>query len=617
MERVDSIMGLEKVRNGIVQRIDHDKPVIRICMTGCRAYGAADVRDAISEEVIRKGLADDVEIRETGCHGFCARAPVMAIDPLGLFYQQVDPEDAREIVSRTILSGQIVERLLYREEDKRGRLCVHPGDIPFYRSQHRRVLANCGKIDPTNLSHYMANDGYKALAQVFAAISPEEVIDQMERSGLRGRGGAGFPPGRKWRFARSASGNPKYVVCNADEGDPGAFMDRAVLEGDPHRVLEGMLIAAYAIGASKGYIYVRAEYPIAVENLKIAVRDASAMGLLGENILGTGFSFDVKIKEGAGAFVCGEETALLASIEGKRGMPRPRPPFPVQSGLDGKPTSINNVETLANVPIVLLEGPEKYASVGTEESKGTKVFSLAGKVQNTGLVEVPMGTTLREIVYDIGGGIQKKRKCKGVQTGGPSGGCIPEDLLDLPVDFDKLREVGAMMGSGGLIVMDERTCMVDVARYFLNFLVGESCGKCTPCREGVNQMYDILCRITEGKGKEGDIELLDELAAYVKDSSLCMLGGTAPNPVLSTLRYFRDEYEAHIKEGKCPAGVCKPLVQFRVDAEACKGCGLCKKNCPTDSIAGEKKEAHTIDAATCVKCGVCYDECPFNAIAVA
>lgn len=560
MERVESIMGLEKVRNGIVQRIDHDKPVIRICMTGCRAYGAADVRDALSEEVIRKGLVDDVEIRETGCHGFCARAPVMAVDPLGLFYQQVDPEDAREIVSRTILGGQIVERLLYREEGKRGRLCVHPGDIPFYRKQHRRVLANCGKIDPTNLAHYIANDGYKALAQAFAAMSPEEVIDQMERSGLRGRGGAGFPPGRKWRFARSANGSPKYVVCNADEGDPGAFMDRAVLEGDPHRVLEGMLIAAYAIGASKGYIYVRAEYPIAVEHLKIAVRDASAMGLLGENILGTGFSFDVKIKEGAGAFVCGEETALLASIEGKRGMPRPRPPFPVQSGLDGKPTSINNVETLANVPIVLLEGPEKYASVGTEESKGTKVFSLAGKVQNTGLVEVPIGTSMREMIFDIGGGIPKGRKFKAVQMGGPSGGCVSERYLDLPIDYGSLQEIGAIMGSGGMVVMDENTCMVEIARFFLSFTQSESCGKCTPCRLGTKQMLSILTRITRGEGRAGDVEALRRIGNAVKDASLCGLGQTCPKPVLSTLQHFAHEYEAHIRDKRCPAAVCDALM---------------------------------------------------------
>ncbi len=560
MERVESIMALEKVRNEIVQRIDSDKPVIRICMTGCRAYGAADVRDAFSEEIIRKGLVDDVEIRETGCHGFCARAPVVAIDPMGLFYQQVDPEDAREIVSRTILGGQIVERLLYREEGKKGRLCVHPGDIPFYRNQHRKVLANCGKIDPTNLSHSIANDGYRALARVLAALRPEEVIDHMERSGLRGRGGAGFPTGRKWRFARSAEGSPKYVVCNADEGDPGAFMDRAVLEGDPHRVLEGMLIAGYAIGASMGYIYVRAEYPIAVEHLKIAVRDASAMGLLGENILGSGFSFDVKIKEGAGAFVCGEETALLASIEGKRGMPRPRPPFPVQAGLDGKPTSINNVETLANVPIVMLEGPENFGSLGTKESKGTKVFSLAGKVQNTGLVEVPIGTTMREMIFDIGGGIPKGRKFKAVQMGGPSGGCVSERYLDLPIDYGSLQAIGAIMGSGGMVVMDENTCMVEIARYFLSFTQSESCGKCTPCRLGTKQMLSILTRITRGEGRPGDVEALRRIGNTVKDASLCGLGQTCPKPVLSTLEHFAHEYEAHIRDKRCPAAVCDALM---------------------------------------------------------
>jgi NADH:ubiquinone oxidoreductase subunit F (NADH-binding)/NAD-dependent dihydropyrimidine dehydrogenase PreA subunit len=447
-------------------------------------------------------------------------------------------------------------------------------------------------------------------------MSPEDVIREVLSAGLRGRGGGGFPTGKKWEICRAQPGEQKYVICNGDEGDPGAFMDRSVMGGDPHSVLEGMTIGAYAIGASRGYIYVRGEYPMAVVNLNVAIAQARARGLLGAKILGTDFSFDVELVRGAGAFVCGEETGMIASIQGDIGSPRQRPPYPAESGLWGQPTNINNVETWANVPVIIERGADWFAGIGTKGSKGTKVFSLVGKVQNTGLVEVPMGTTLREIVYEIGGGIQKKRKFKAVQTGGPSGGCIPESLLDLPVDFDKLKEVGAMMGSGGLIVMDERTCMVDVAKYFLNFLVDESCGKCTPCREGVSQMYEVLCRITEGKGREGDIDLLQELATYVKDSSLCMLGGTAPNPVLSTLRYFRAEYEAHIKEGKCPAGVCKPLVEFRIDSQACKGCGLCKRNCPTESISGEKKQAHQIDAATCVKCGVCYEECPFDAVAV-
>ncbi len=560
MERVESILALEKTRNEIRRRIDPEKPVVRICMTGCRAYGAADVRDALLEEVIRKGLADDVEIRETGCHGFCARAPVMAIDPMGLFYQQVDPADAKEIVGRTLLNGQIVERLLFQEEGKKGRLCVHPGDIPFFRNQVRNVLANCGRIDPTNLSHYIANDGYAAFAKALAGMSPEGVVDQVEQSGIRGRGGAGFPTGRKWRFANAAKGDTKYLVCNADEGDPGAFMDRAVLEGDPHRVLEGMLIAGYAIGASTGYIYVRAEYPIAVEHLKIAVREAGTMGLLGENIMGSGYSFQVKIKEEAGAFVCGEETALLASIEGKRGMPRPRPPFPVQSGLDGKPTCINNVETLANIPIILLEGAEKYAEHGTEESKGTKVFSLAGKVKNTGLVEVAVGTTMREVIFDIGGGIPKARKFKAVQMGGPSGGCVSERYLDLPIDYGSLQKIGAIMGSGGMVVMDENTCMVEIARYFLSFTQSESCGKCSPCRLGTKQMLAILTRITRGEGREADIAALRRIGDTVKDCSLCGLGQTCPKPVLSTLQHFAHEYEEHIRHKRCSAAVCDALM---------------------------------------------------------
>jgi len=560
MERVDSILALEKTRSAILGRIDPQKPVVRICMTGCRAYGAADVRDAVSEEVIRKGLDGEVEIRETGCHGFCARAPVMAIDPLGFFYQQVAPADAREIVGRTLLNSQAVERLMVRQEGPNGGVCAHLSDIPFYRSQLRKVLANCGRIDPTSLAHYLANDGYRALSSVLDGMSPEEVIDRMDRSGLRGRGGAGFPTGRKWRLARDASADAKYVVCNADEGDPGAFMDRAVLEGDPHRVLEGMLIAAYAIGASRGYIYVRAEYPIAVEHLKIAVREAGALGLVGQNILGTGFSFDVKIKEGAGAFVCGEETALLASIEGRRGMPRPRPPFPVQSGLDGKPTCINNVETLANVPVILLEGPEKYAECGTEESKGTKVFSLAGKVNNTGLVEVPIGTTMRAVIFEVGGGIPKGRRFKAVQMGGPSGGCVPERHLDLSIDYGTLQKIGAIMGSGGMVVVDENTCMVEIARYFLSFTQSESCGKCAPCRLGTKQMLAILTRITRGEGRDRDLATLRRIGNTVRDSSLCGLGQTCPKPVLSTIEHFAGEYEAHIRDKRCPAAVCDALM---------------------------------------------------------
>lgn len=560
MERFETVSALTEAREAIRQSIDPKKPVIRICMTGCRAYGAAEVRDAIREEVIRKGLIDEVEIRETGCHGFCARAPVLAIDPMDIFYQQVDPSDAKDIVGKTLLSGQIINRLLFTEPGKHGRVCVHPGDIPFYASQDRRVLANCGKIDPTDISQYIAADGYTALANVLGGMRSEQVIEQVEEAGLRGRGGAGFPTAQKWKFAAMADGTPKYMVCNADEGDPGAFMDRAILEGDPHRVLEGMLIAGYAIGASRGFFYVRAEYPIAVEHLKIAVRQAESKGLAGDNILGTGFSFHVEIKEGAGAFVCGEETALLASIEGRRGMPRPRPPFPVQSGLGGKPTCINNVETLGNVPLIFLKGAEYYASVGTKESKGTKVFSMAGKVNNTGLVEVPIGTSMREMIFDIGGGIPKGRKFKAVQMGGPSGGCVPERHLDLSIDYGTLQKIGAIMGSGGMVVMDENTCMVEIARYFLSFTQSESCGKCSPCRLGTKQMLSILTRITQGKGREQDLDTLRRIGKTAAECSLCGLGQTCSKPVLSTLQYFFDEYEAHIHDKKCPASVCDALM---------------------------------------------------------
>ena len=558
--RVDTPAALIEAREAIRRKIDPEKPVIRICMTGCRAYGAAEVRDALSEEIIRKGLADDVEIRETGCHGFCARAPVLAIDPLDVFYQQVSPDDAKDIVGRTLLGGQLVERLFFQVPVGQGRLCVHPEDIPFYKAQNRRVLANCGKIDPTNISHYIAVDGYSALAKVLGGMSPKDVIQEVGQAGLRGRGGAGFPTAKKWEFANGAKGSPKYIVCNADEGDPGAFMDRAILEGDPHRVLEGMIVAAYAIGASIGYIYVRAEYPIAVEHLKIAVRQAEGMGLLGENILGTEFTFRINIKEGAGAFVCGEETALLASIEGRRGMPRPRPPFPVQAGLDGKPTCINNVETLGNVPTILVNGANEYASVGTGDSKGTKVFSLAGKVNNTGLVEVPIGTSMRKMIFEVGGGIPKKRKFKAVQMGGPSGGCVPEQYLDLPIDYGSLQKIGAIMGSGGMVVMDENTCMVEIARYFVSFTQSESCGKCTPCRLGTKQMLKILTRITQGQGRPKDLETLQRIGKTAVECSLCGLGQTCAKPVLSTLQYFANEYEAHIHDKRCSAAVCDALM---------------------------------------------------------
>ncbi|MGB9700168.1 MAG: FAD-dependent oxidoreductase [Thermodesulfobacteriota bacterium] len=553
------IADLKEYRRYLRERDHSARKCIRLCFTGCRAYGAMEVKEAIEQEVKQQRLENLVEIRPTGCHGFCARAPVLVIDPGGIFYQQVNPEDAPEIVSQTLGQGRLIERLLYFDINT-GRTIPRMEEIPFYAGQIRNVLENCGKIDPLNIDHYIQNQGYGALSKVLEEMTPEEVIDLIERSKLRGRGGAGFPTGRKWRLARLAPGSEKYIVCNADEGDPGAFMDRAVLEGDPHSVLEGMLIAAYAIGAQRGYVYVRAEYPIAVEHIKVAVSQAEEKGLLGENILGTNFSFAVEIKEGAGAFVCGEETALMASIEGRRGMPRPRPPFPVQSGLDGQPTCINNVETLANIRSIILKGVEWYTSIGTEKSKGTKIFSLAGKVNNTGLVEVPIGISMRQVIFEIGGGIPKGRRFKAVQMGGPSGGCVPERFLDLPIDYDSLQAIGAIMGSGGMVVLDENNCMVEMARFFLSFTQSESCGKCAPCRLGTKEMLEILTRITRGEGSEKDLQILHNVARVVRDTSLCGLGQTCPKPVLSTLQYFASEYEAHIKEKRCPAAVCEALV---------------------------------------------------------
>jgi len=558
MKKLSSTQELESYRTLILTQEDPEKIRVRICMTGCRAYGAKEIKGALEDEINTRGLGDRVEIISTGCHGFCARAPVMTVDPEDIFYQQVSPQDVAEIVSETLKKGRIVERLLY-EDPSTGKRVVHSRDVPFYKKQTRNILRNCGRIDPTNISHYIAHHGYSALGKVLGLGDPAGIIEIMKKSGLRGRGGAGFPTALKWSFTRTAKGSPKYFICNADEGDPGAFMDRALLEGDPHSVLEGIIIGGYAIGAKQGYIYVRAEYPIAVEHLKIAIRQAKELGFLGEDILGSGFSFDIRIKQGAGAFVCGEETALIASIEGRRGMPRPRPPFPAQSGLWGKPTCINNVETLANVPCIFLEGVDEYAKIGTEKSRGTKIFALAGKINNTGLVEVPMGTTLREVVFDIGGGVAKGRKFKAVQIGGPSGGCIPERYLDLPIDYDSLKGAGAIMGSGGMVVMDDNTCMVDIARFFLEFVQDESCGKCVPCRIGTKRMLEILTRITQGEGEKEDIERLEELAKMVKDASLCGLGQTAPNPVLSTLRYFLSEYRSHIEEKYCPACSCEAL----------------------------------------------------------
>ncbi|MBQ8682170.1 MAG: NADH-quinone oxidoreductase subunit NuoF [Selenomonadales bacterium] len=588
------------------------KREVLICAGGCISSGSNKVQAALRRELIDRGLDREVRIVATGCHGFCEMGPLVTVYPEGAFYVRVTEDDVKEIVEKHLIGGEIVERLLYQDPVSNERI-LHSEDIDFYKKQMRFVLANCGHIDAEDLNAYLAVGGYNALKKVLTEMSPEEVIEEVKASGLRGRGGGGFPTGLKWGFARQSQGDKKYVVCNADEGDPGAFMDRSVLEGDPHRLLEGMAICGYAIGSDEGYIYVRAEYPLAIKRLKIAIKQAMAEGYLGENIFDSGFNFTIKIKEGAGAFVCGEETALLASIEGKRGMPRPRPPFPAVSGLWGKPTNINNVETFANIYDIITRGSAWYASIGTEKSKGTKVFALTGKINNTGLAEVPMGITMREIIFGVGGGIPNGKKFKAVQIGGPSGGCLPEELLDMPVDYDSLTKIGAMVGSGGLVVMDESTCMVDVARFFLNFTQSESCGKCTPCREGTKRMLEILTRITQGKGEEGDIELLEDLCYKIKDTALCGLGQTAPNPVLSTIKYFRHEYEAHIRDKHCPAGACTRLIGYRI-TDKCKGCSLCKKVCPANAISGEVKQKHTIDAGACLKCGACMEKCPFKAI---
>lgn len=581
--------------------------------TGCTSGGSDRIYDAFLKEIEAQNLKDEIQVICTGCFGLCAEGPIVIVYPEGAFYSKVADSDVKEIIEEHLLKGRIVKRLLYRESVEEGQI-KSLNEVKFYKKQMRIALRNCGVINPENIEEYIAYDGYKALAKVLTEMTPEQVIDWVKRSGLRGRGGGGFPTGLKWEFAAKAPGDVKYVVCNADEGDPGAYMDRSILEGDPHSVIEAMAIAGYAIGSKQGYVYVRAEYPLAVKRLEIAIEQARQYGLLGKNILGTDFEFDIEIRLGAGAFVCGEETALMTSIEGHRGEPRPRPPFPAIKGLWGKPTLLNNVETYANIPVIILKGPEWFASIGTEKSKGTKVFALVGKVNNTGLIEVPMGTTVREIVEDIGGGIPGGKKFKAVQTGGPSGGCIPASLMDTPIDFDSLTALGTMMGSGGMIVMDEDTCMVDIAKFFLEFTVDESCGKCPPCRIGTRRMLEILQKITSGNGTEEDLEKLEELAYSIKDSALCGLGQTAPNPVLSTLRYFRDEYEAHVKEKRCPAGACKALLRIVIDKELCKGCGICAKNCPANAITGQIKKPFEIDQSKCIKCGVCIEKCPFKAI---
>ena len=582
--------------------------------TGCTSSGSPELIRLFEEKIKAAGLEKEVKVVRTGCFGLCAMGPIVIVYPEGAFYSHIKAEDVDEIVSEHLVKGRIVRHLLCKEAVEEEGATKSLDEVDFYKKQKRVALRNCGVIDPEKIDEYIAFDGYKALAKVLTEMKPQEVIDTIKASGLRGRGGAGFPTGMKWQFAANSVSDQKYVCCNADEGDPGAFMDRSILEGDPNAVVEAMAIAGYAIGASQGYVYVRAEYPIAVKRLQVAINEAREYGLLGKNILGTGFDFDLDIRLGAGAFVCGEETALMQSIEGKRGEPRPRPPFPAVKGLFDKPTILNNVETYANVAQIILNGPEWFASMGTEKSKGTKVFALGGKIKNTGLVEIPMGTTLREIIYDIGGGCPNGKKFKAAQTGGPSGGCIPASLLDTPIDYDNLLAIGSMMGSGGMIVMDEDNCMVDIARFFLDFTVDESCGKCPPCRIGTRRMLEILERITEGKGEDGDIEKLETLAKNIKASALCGLGQTAPNPVLSTLRYFRDEYEAHIYEKRCPAGHCRKLLRYTIDPAVCKGCSLCSKVCPVGAISGEVRKPFVIDPSKCIKCGACMEKCRFNAI---
>jgi len=617
MTRLNSVQELEDLRRSIISNRDANKPCIAICAgSGCLAYGCLGLVSTFKDEVKKQGLQDKVEVRATGCPGFCERGALLTIFPAGTFYQRVKADDVAEIITETVLGGRIIDRLLYVNPNT-GEKFTTEDEVPFYRKQQRLLLGNNNKIDPTSIEDYLAIGGYLALVKAISEMSSEVIIEEVKRSGLRGRGGGGFPTGRKWESAREAEGDVRYVICNCDEGDPGAYMDRSLMEGNPHSVLEGMIIGAYAIGSNTGYVYVRNEYPMAVENVTIAIKQAEEHGLLGENILGSGFDFSVKVSRGGGAFVCGESTALMASLEGKVGEPRAKYIHTVEKGLNDQPSNLNNVETWANIPLIILQGADWYNQIGTEGSKGTKIFSLVGKVNNTGLVEVPMGMTLREIVYDIGGGISEGKKFKAVQTGGPSGGVIPESLIDLPVDFDELTRVGSMMGSGGMIVTDENTCMVDLAKYFVAFLQEESCGKCLPCREGLKRMLEILTDITSGRGTDGDMELLERLAATLQDSALCALGSTAANPIMTTIRYFRDEYEAHIREKRCPSGVCKDLISYHIIEDKCPGCGLCVEPCPTDAITFvAKKQPVTLNQELCIKCGTCYDVCNLKAVGI-
>ncbi|MBW1779391.1 MAG: 4Fe-4S binding protein [Deltaproteobacteria bacterium] len=613
IEHREALKGLRNALKGA--RGGGEKRLISLCAgSGCAAYGTAKVHKALREELERQHLMDQVEIKLTGCHGFCEKGPIMVVHPEGIFYPQVKEAHIPEIVEKTIRNGELVDTLFYKDPITKKKI-THETDIPFYSLQQRIIFGNNGIIDPTSIHDYIAVGGYRAFEKALFDMTPQEIIGEIKQSGLRGRGGGGFPTGIKWESCRKHEGE-RYVICNADEGDPGAYMDRSLLEGNPHAIIEGMIIGAIAIGSRNGFVYVRHEYPLAVKNLTIALEKARELGLLGINILGSGLDFDIQISRGGGAFVCGESTALMASLEGMPGRPRAKYIHTVEKGFRQGPSNLNNVETWANVPVIIDNGADWYAAIGTETSKGTKIFSLVGKVVNTGLVEVPMGTTLRTIIYDIGGGIPKKKKFKAVQTGGPSGGCIPEQFLDLGVDFDELAKVGSIMGSGGMIVMDQDTCMVDVARYFLDFLKEESCGQCSPCREGIKRMLEILTRICEGAGKEGDIELLEELSDMVQKFSLCGLGTSAPNPVLTTIRYFRHEYEAHIRDKKCEAGVCKALFHYEIDEATCTGCGLCARKCPQEAITGEKKVAHRLDQEKCIRCGICYDACKFDAVVI-